>query len=93
MTILIKKSHWQKDFPRFPPNLGQPWTFQPQTATPNLSKNNYSFSSRLRINSNYFLGLKYEDFNVYGIHGAGGESDSPPDGPEDPSFPAGPSQR
>ena len=40
-----------------------------------------------------FLGLKYEDFNVYGIHGAGGESDSPPDGPDDPSFPAGPSQR
>merc|ERR1711935_167541 len=38
-------------------------------------------------------GLKYEDFNVYGIHGAGGESDSPPDGPDDPSFAAGPSQR
>ena len=41
----------------------------------------------------FLTGLKYEDFNVYGIHGAGGESDSPPDGPENLSFPTGPSQR
>jgi len=32
--------------------------------------------------TNTISGLKYEDFNVYGIHGAGGESDSPPDGPD-----------
>merc|ERR1712079_238049 len=43
--------------------------------------------------TNTISGLKYEDFNVYGIHGAGGESDSPPDGPDNLSFPTGPSQR
>ena len=45
----------------------------------------------------FISGRLLEDFNVYGIHGAGAGgdiSDSPPDGPDDISFPAaGPSQR
>ena len=45
----------------------------------------------------FISGQLLQDFNVYGIHGAGAGgdiSDSPPDGPEDISFPGGgPSQR